>query len=188
MYKIHPLADVQSTQIGEGTVVWQFSVILAGARIGNNCNINCHTFIESDVVIGNNVTVKAGVYLWNGINIEDQVFIGPNVTFTNDLAPRSKAYPESFDQTFIKTGASIGANATIIGGITIGAYALIGAGSVVTKTVPAHALVYGNPAKIMGWVDKEGKKMKSAQGYWLTESGERYIVEDFILKKADNTF
>lgn len=144
---IHPLSDVQSKEIGEGTTVWQFCVILKGARIGNNCNINCHVFIENDVVIGDNVTIKPGVQLWDGITIEDNVFIGPNVTFTNDLKPRSKQYPQSFLKTIVKKGASIGANATILPGITIGENAMIGAGSVVLKNVPANTLWVGNPAK-----------------------------------------
>ena len=144
---IHPLSDVQSKNIGKDTHVWQYAVILAKAVIGDNCNINCHTFIENDVVIGNNVTVKSGVFLWDGIRVEDDVFIGPNVTFVNDKFPRSKQYPEEFQQTVIKKGASLGANATILGGITIGENAMIGAGAVVTKDVPANTVWVGNPAK-----------------------------------------
>lgn len=144
---IHPLSDVQSKDIGENTSVWQYAVILPGATIGNNCNINCHTFIENDVKIGNNVTIKAGVFLWDGIIIEDNVFIGPNVSFVNDKFPRSKQYPEEFQKTVIRKGASLGANATILGGITIGENAMIGAGAVVTKDVPANTLWVGNPAK-----------------------------------------
>lgn len=146
---IHPLADVQTKNIGEGTKVWQFSVILEGAVIGKNCNINCHTFIENDVVIGDNVTVKSGVYLWDGIKVEDNAFIGPNVTFVNDKYPKSGIYPSAFQPIVIKRGASIGANATILGGIIIGKNALIGAGSVVTKNVPEDALVVGNPARVI---------------------------------------
>lgn len=147
MNKIHPLSDVQTSNIGAETFVWQFSVILKDAVIGDNCNINCQVFIENDVIIGNNVTVKPGVQVWDGIRVEDNVFIGPNVTFTNDRYPRSKQYPKEFQQTIIKKGASIGANATILGGITIGENALIGAGSVVTKNVPSNELWVGNPAK-----------------------------------------
>lgn len=150
MPTIHPSADVQSPHIGAGTVVWQFSIILAGARIGENCNINCHCFIENDVVIGNRVTLKSGVYLWDGLELEDDVFIGPNATFVNDLYPRSKQYPERFARTLIRKGASIGAGATILGGIEIGEGALIGAGSVVTKNVPPHTKWFGNPARNMG--------------------------------------
>ena len=147
---IHPSADVQSKNIGEGTFVWQFAIVLPGAVVGKNCNINCHTFIENDVKIGDRVTIKSGVFVWDGIQIEYDVFVGPNATFVNDKFPKSKVYPETFQQIKICKGASIGANATILGGVTIGEKALIGAGSVVTKDVPAFALVYGNPAKIMG--------------------------------------
>jgi acetyltransferase-like isoleucine patch superfamily enzyme len=147
MATIHRLADVQSTQIGENTQVWQFCVILPGARIGTDCNINCNVFIENDVVIGNRVTIKPGVQIWDGITIEDNVFIGPNATFTNDLKPRSKQYPAHFAKTIVKAGASIGANATILPGISIGENAMIGAGSVVTKDVPPDTVWAGNPAK-----------------------------------------
>ncbi|TDX00036.1 acyltransferase [Dinghuibacter silviterrae] len=156
---IHPTADVQTEEIGQGTVIWQFAVVLKGARIGSGCNVNCHTFIEGDVVVGNNVTVKAGVYLWNGLRVEDDVFIGPNVTFTNDKYPRSKQYPAKFQTTLLERGCSIGGGATILGGSTVGAYAVVGAGSVVTKDVPAYALVKGCPAKICGWVDEKGNKL-----------------------------
>lgn len=159
---IHPLADVQSHQIGEGTRIWQFSVILQNAIIGKNCNINCHTFIENDVIIGERVTVKSGVYIWDGFRIEDDVFIGPNVTFVNDKYPRSKKYPEKFQVIRIGKGASLGANSTILGGVEIGEYAMIGAGSVVTKNIEPFSLVYGNPAKVMGSVDKNGTIKKTA--------------------------
>lgn len=149
---IHEKAEVQTQVIGDKTSVWQYSIILAGAKIGDNCNINAHCFIENNVVIGNNVTVKSGVQLWDGITIEDDVFIGPNVTFTNDRYPRSKVYPESFIRTTVKEKASIGANATILCGITIGENAMVGAGSVVTKDIPAGELWYGNPAKSHGKV------------------------------------
>ena len=156
---IHPLADVQSVNIGKDTQVWQFAIILKGAIIGENCNINCHTFIENKVAIGNNVTIKAGVYVWDGITIEDNVFIGPNVTFTNDKFPRSKQRPDQFQNTLIKKGASIGANATILGGLTIGEYAIVAAGSLVTKNVPAFSLVKGHPAKVCGQVNEQGQKV-----------------------------
>lgn len=157
---IHPSAEVQSKNIGEGTFIWQFAIVLPGAVIGKNCNINCHTFIENDVKVGDRVTIKSGVFLWDGIDIEDDVFVGPNATFVNDKYPRSKNYPETFQRTKICKAASIGANATILGGITIGEHALIGAGSVVTRDVPAFTLVYGNPAKIMGKVDENGLIIK----------------------------
>lgn len=147
---IHEKAEVQTTRIGGGTKVWQYSVILPGAQIGSNCNINAQCFIENDVVIGDNVTVKCGVQLWDGITVEDDVFIGPNATFTNDKYPRSKVYPDQFIRTVIKKRASIGANATILCGVTIGENAMIGAGSVVTKDVPAGELWFGNPARSHG--------------------------------------
>lgn len=157
MAKIHPLSDVQSDKIGHGTTIWQFCVILKDAKIGNDCNINCQVLIENDVVIGDNVTIKPGVQIWDGIILEDNVFIGPNVTFTNDLIPRSKQYPEKFAKTLVQKGASIGANSTIIAGRTIGEFALIGAGSVVTKNVPAYTVWFGNPAVQKGTIDKKGK-------------------------------
>lgn len=156
MNKIHHLSDVQTSNIGEGTAIWQFCVILPNAIIGKNCNICAHVLIENDVVVGNSVTIKSGVQLWDGIKLEDSVFIGPNVTFTNDLVPRSKVYPEKFKRTVVKKGASIGANATIIGGLTIGEYSLIGAGSVVTKDIPANTIWYGNPAQQMGFISNDG--------------------------------
>jgi UDP-2-acetamido-3-amino-2,3-dideoxy-glucuronate N-acetyltransferase len=156
MPKVHSLADVQTKNIGPGTTIWQFCVVLKNAQIGSNCNINCQVLIENEVIIGNNVTVKPGVQLWDGITIMDDVFIGPNATFTNDLVPRSKQYPEAYAKTVIETGASIGANATIIAGNTIGRYALVGAGSVVTQNVPSYTVVFGNPAKHKGYVTKEG--------------------------------
>lgn len=146
---IHPSADVACTDIGIKTRIWQFSVILKGAVIGANCNICSHNFIENDVVIGNNVTVKSGVYLWNRMRVEDDVFIGPNVTFTNDKYPRSKVYYSEYQSVLIKKGASIGANATVLGGVTIGEKAMIGAGSVVTKDVPKGELWVGSPAKFV---------------------------------------
>ena len=153
---IHPLADVQARSIGEGTQIWQYSVILEDAIIGKDCNINCHTFIENDVKIGDRVTVKSGTYIWDGITIADDVFLGPNVTFVNDNYPRSKLYPKTFQKILIEKFVSVGANATILGGIQIGEYALIGAGSVVTKSVPAFSLVRGNPARVVGRVDEKG--------------------------------
>jgi UDP-2-acetamido-3-amino-2,3-dideoxy-glucuronate N-acetyltransferase len=153
MPKIHSLADVQSTNVGANTRIWQFSVVLPGARIGSDCNLCAHTFVESDVVIGNNVTVKSGVFLWDGTRIEDNVFIGPNATFTNDPMPRSKVFPETFKGILVKFGASIGANATILPGLTIGRHAMVGAGAVVTRDVPDKAVMVGNPAKITKFVE-----------------------------------
>lgn len=149
---IHPLSDVQSENIGKNTRIWQFSIILKNAQIGADCNICAHTLIENDVIIGDNVTIKSGVYLWDGLRIENNVFIGPCVAFANDKYPRSKQYPEQFPLTIIKTGASIGANATILPGITLAENCMVGAGSVVTKDVPANALVIGNPARIIRYL------------------------------------
>ena len=145
---IHSLSDVQSISIPESTRVWQYVVILRDAVIGVNCNICSHCFIENDVKIGNNVTVKCGVFLWDGITVEDNVQIGPNVTFTNDKYPRAKQAFE-LQRTVIKKNASIGAAAVILGGVTIGENTMIGAGSVVTKDIPANELWVGNPAKFV---------------------------------------
>ena len=153
---IHPLSDVQTTQIGEGTKVWQYCVVLPGAIIGRECNICAQVLIENDVRIGDRVTVKSGVQLWDGVTLEDDVFIGPNVTFTNDLVPRSKIYPDRFSRTLIEKGASIGANTTIIAGNTIGRYALVGAGSVITRDIPANTVWYGNPARHRGYITDQG--------------------------------
>ena len=155
---IHKLSDVQSSNIGENTNIWQFCVVLKNATIGKNCNINASVLIENDVIIGDNVTIKSGVQIWDGITLEDNVFIGPNVTFTNDFMPRSKQYPKEFLKTTVKKGASIGANSTIVGGVTIGEYAMIGAGSVVTKNIATQELWYGNPATFKGYVCKCGRK------------------------------
>jgi UDP-2-acetamido-3-amino-2,3-dideoxy-glucuronate N-acetyltransferase len=150
---IHTLADVQSTTVGTDTRVWQFAVVLPGAMIGQECNICSHCLIESDVVIGDRVTVKSGVQLWDGLRVGNDVFIGPNASFTNDRFSRSKNKPEKFIQTTIEAGASIGAGATILPGITIGSNAIVAAGSVITRSVPPNAVVEGNPAKIVGYVD-----------------------------------
>ena len=149
---IHPLADVQSQNIGQDTRIWQFCVVLEGAVIGSNCNVNAQVLIENDVIIGDNVTIKSGVQVWDGTRIENNVFIGPNATFTNDLLPRSKQYPESFSGITLKQGSSIGANATLLPGITVGKGAMIGAGAVVTKNVPDYAVVVGNPAKVIRYI------------------------------------
>ena len=146
---IHPLSDVKSTNIGDNTNIWQFCVVFPEAKIGTDCNICANVLIENEVVIGNNVTVKSGVQLWDGVTLEDNVFVGPNVTFTNDLFPRSKNPDWKLSKTVVKKGASIGANATILCGITIGENAMIGAGSVVTKDVPAGEIWVGNPAKFL---------------------------------------
>ncbi len=168
-YFRHQLALVESTQIGIGTRIWAFTNILKGARIGKNCNINDHVFIENDVLIGDNVTIKCGVQVWDGISLEDNVFVGPNVTFTNDPFPRSKVHLDKYPRTLVRQGASIGGNATILPGIVIGTNAMVGAGAVVTKDVPANAIVKGNPAVITGYVNSDKEKSKvEAQ---ISESG-----------------
>lgn len=171
--KIHPTAEVQSDRIGDGTVVWQNSVILKGAVIGENCNINCHVFIEDRVTIGSFVTIKPGVQIWNETTLDDYVFVGPNATFTNDVYPRSKQYPQNFPITRVKTGASIGGNSTILPGVSIGEYALIGAGSVVTRDVPCFTLWYGNPARHRGYVTREGLPLNRDL---MDDRGRRYLL------------
>ncbi len=143
---VHPLAIVQSDQIGAGTRIWQFAIVLEGAQIGRECNLNAHTLVEGGAVIGDRVTLKCGVYVWNGIVLEDDVFCGPNATFTNDKVPRSKVYPDTFPKTLVKRGASIGAGAVILPGLVIGEGAMVGAGAVVTRNVADGAVVVGNPA------------------------------------------
>ncbi len=152
---IHRLADVLTGAIGDGTRIWQFVVILPGARIGTECNICSHVFIENDVVIGDRVTIKCGVQLWDGLRIGNDVFIGPNVTFTNDNFPRSRKLPEKFLETVIENGASIGAGAVILPGLTVGQESMVGAGATVTRSVPPRAIVVGNPARIVGYTDTE---------------------------------
>ncbi len=168
---MHPTADVQTPTIGEGTVIWQYCVILPGAIIGKNCNINCFVFIENDVVIGNNVTIKPGVQIWDSMSIGNDVFIGPNVTFVNDPTPRSKAYLENYSGSRIMNGASIGANSTILGGVTVGSYAMIGAGSVVTHDVEPFTLWKGNPARQSGYVTRSGRTLNMRL---LDKSGVQY--------------
>ena len=149
---VHERALCESEHVGSGTRVWAFAHVLPGARIGDDCNICDGVFVENEVVVGDRVTVKCGVQLWDGVTIEDDVFIGPNATFTNDHFPRSRQWVASA-QTTVQTGASIGANATILPGIEIGRGAMVGAGAVVTRSVPPYAIVVGNPARIQGYVE-----------------------------------
>lgn len=153
---VHPAAIVESRRIGARTRVWAFAHILPGAVVGEDVNICDGVFVENDVVIGNRVTVKCGVQVWDGVTLEDDVFVGPNVTFTNDPFPRSRRVPAAFARTVVRRGASIGANATILPGLTIGSAAMVGAGAVVTKDVPPNAIVMGNPATIRGYVGAAG--------------------------------
>jgi UDP-2-acetamido-3-amino-2,3-dideoxy-glucuronate N-acetyltransferase len=156
-YFRHPLAVVESAHVGPRSRVWAFAHILPGAVIGEDCNICDHVFVENDVRVGNRVTVKSGVQLWDGVTLEDDVFVGPNATFTNDSFPRSRQYLQGPGLTRICVGASIGANATILCGLTVGPNAMVGAGAVVTRDVPAHAIVAGNPARVTGFVDDREK-------------------------------
>jgi len=158
--KLHSHALIEpNVTIGARTRVWAFSHILPGAIIGTDCNICDHTFIENDVTLGNRVTVKSGVYIWTGVEIADDVFIGPCVAFTNDKRPRSQQHLPEYPKTRLAQGCSIGANATLLPGITIGEWAMVGAGSVVTRDVPDYAVVYGNHAKFQGWVCRCGEKL-----------------------------
>ncbi len=154
-YFKHPSAIVETTAVGRGTRIWAFAHVLPGAKIGADCNICDHTFIENDVIIGDRVTIKCGVQLWDGVRLENDVFVGPNATFTNDKLPRSGVHQEKHPVTTIKAGASVGANSTILPGITVGSHALVGAGAVVTRDVPPWAIVTGNPARIAGYVGAE---------------------------------
>ncbi|MGP1665393.1 MAG: WxcM-like domain-containing protein [Rhodanobacter sp.] len=154
-YFVHEKGLCESSKIGEGTRIWAFAHVLPGATIGAHCNICDGVFVENDVSVGDHVTVKCGVQLWDGVTLENNVFVGPNATFTNDMRPRSQAYPEQFLRTVVEQGASIGANATILPGIRIGRNAMIGAGAVVTRSVPPNAVVVGNPAKIVGYADTD---------------------------------
>jgi len=159
----HALVDGGAV-VGAKTRVWAFAHVLRGATIGEDCNICDHTFIEGKVRIGDRVTLKCGVYLWDGIIVEDDVFLGPCAAFTNDLRPRSKRFPNSYPTTVVRAGCSVGANATILPGITLGRWSMIGAGSVVTRDVPDFALVAGNPARFRGWVCECGIKLSIAEG------------------------
>ncbi len=159
-YFSHRTALVESKHIGDESRIWAYVHILKGAKIGRNANVCDHCFIENKVIIGSNVTIKSGVYLWDGIQIDDDVMIGPAAVFTNDRYPRSKNPNFKPIKTYLKKGCSIGANATIIAGVSIGKYAMVGAGAVVTESVPDYALVYGSPAVIRGFICRCGTKLK----------------------------
>jgi len=183
---VHPLALCESTDIGKNTRVWAFSHIMKNVKIGEECNFGDHSFVESNVTIGNRVTVKNGVAIWHGVTIDDDVFLGPNCVLTNDLFPRSKIYHSEDIPTLIKKGASIGANATIICGITIGEFAMIGAGSVVTKDVLPYSLVVGVPAKVIGYVGKNGDRINFINENSAKDlKGNIYKLEKGIVKLVE---
>jgi UDP-2-acetamido-3-amino-2,3-dideoxy-glucuronate N-acetyltransferase len=169
---VHPHGLLESRTVGAGTRVWAFAHVLPRAVIGRDCNLCDGVFVENDVVVGDRVTVKCGVQLWDGLRIEDDVFLGPNVTFTNDPYPRSQQHLERYPVTVVKRGASIGANSTILPGLTIGPGAMVGAGSVVTRDVPAHAVVVGNPARIVRYTAEGPSSAASATALPARPSGE----------------
>jgi UDP-2-acetamido-3-amino-2,3-dideoxy-glucuronate N-acetyltransferase len=168
----HPQALVETERIGRGTRIWAFAHVLPGAVIGEDCNVCDHTFVENDVVVGNRVTVKCGVQLWDGIRLEDDVFVGPNATFTNDPFPRSRQHLAAYPRTVVREGASIGANATILCGLTVGRRAMVGAGAVVTRSVPPYAVVVGNPARIVRYVDAVDTRRATAPAVAAPATGE----------------
>lgn len=174
---IHPLSEVQTENIGKDTFVWQFTIILKNATIGDRCNINCNVFIENDVFIGNDVTIKPGVQIWDGVNIGNKVMIGPNVTFTNDRIPISKNKEYHNEKTIINDSVSIGANSTILCGIEIGYKTLIGAGSVLTKSTTPYTVWYGNPAKHKGYITDDLVLLNLDLKNKLT--GEQYYLDGF---------
>ncbi|MBE2217860.1 MAG: N-acetyltransferase [Ignavibacteria bacterium] len=157
---VHPNALVESENIGAKTRIWAFAHVLKGAVIGEDCNLCDYVFVENEVKIGSRVTIKNGISIWDGLEIEDDVFLGPNAAFTNDMFPRSKRHSGNYLKTLLKKGASVGANATILCGITLGRYCLVGAGAVVTKSIPDFALVTGNPARFRYWVSRTGEKLQ----------------------------
>ena len=159
---VHERGLCESEEVGAGTRIWAFAHVLPGARIGADCNICDGVFVEDGVTVGDRVTIKSGVQLWTGVELEDDVFVGPNATFTNDPFPRSKQHPDEYARTVVRAGASIGANATILPGLEIGQGAMVGAGSVVTRPVPPHAIVKGNPARIRGYAETPGASAETA--------------------------
>ena len=184
----HPNALIDDgVSIGAGTRVWAFAHIVKGATVGRDCNICDHTFIEGGVSIGDRVTVKCGVYLWDGVVLEDDVYVGPCVAFTNDPYPRSKKYLPEYARTILKRGCSIGANATILPGIIIGQWSMIGAGSIVTRSVPDYALVVGNPARPKGWICRCGRPLPiDKNGILRCECGKLFQLRTEQIEEITN--
>jgi UDP-2-acetamido-3-amino-2,3-dideoxy-glucuronate N-acetyltransferase len=180
----HPQAIVESPNIGERTRIWAFAHVLPKATVGADCNLCDNIFIENDVVLGDRVTIKCGVQIWDGIRIEDDVFIGPNATFSNDRYPRSRQHLSKYPITTVRRGASIGANATILPGLTIGQYAMVGAGAVVTRSVPPYAVVVGNPARIVRYTsDDPASSSASAMAVTEPSQSQNVLVEGVMLDR-----
>jgi UDP-2-acetamido-3-amino-2,3-dideoxy-glucuronate N-acetyltransferase len=177
----HPLALVESEDVGAGTRVWAWAHVMSGAKVGADCNIGEHCFIEKGAVLGDRVTVKNGVAVWDGVEAEDDVFLGPNAVLTNDLRPRSRVHHDEPVRTRLGRGASVGANATLLCGIRLGRYAMVGAGSVVTRDVPDHALVVGNPARLKGYVCVCAEELRFTAGGARCACGLAYALEDGVV-------
>ena len=188
-YYAHSSAIIdENCDIGEGTKIWHFSHIMSGCKIGRNCNIGQNVVVSPQVVLGDNVKVQNNVSIYTGVICEDDVFLGPSMVFTNVINPRSAIVrKDEFRKTIVRRGASIGANATVVCGNEIGRYAMIGAGAVITKEVPAYGLVYGNPARQNGWVSEYGHKLEfNREGIGICpESGEKYILSAEGVNKVD---